>query len=330
MKGLAAAELFVLALLSCGLLSSLVWLLLTPRLLRAVDGWEAVRRHVAVFCLALAPLLTTTLLMLAALTPSLLSIVHPGLDHCLQHDDGHAHLCFLHPPQHAAHVLLWVAISSVSAWALAHALLHGLDLWRAHRRLRALIRSGSALDLPHATLIEDKELLCATAGLFFPRVLVSRQLLALLNPVQRQALLAHETAHVRRRDALSRLVAKALAALYPRAIRQRITHALELAAEQTCDEEAARVVGDRLTVAETILRVERAVAGRSASPIGVCSVGMQDSDVERRVETLLDLAQTRGSLRPLWLVVGVMVALLFLAADELHHTIESLLSPLLS
>lgn len=331
MSRLAAAELLVLALAFCAALSSLGWSLLVPNLLGRVSGWEAARRHTAVLALALAPALTTTLLLLSVLGPTLLSVLQPELDHCLQHDDGHAHLCFRHFPQHAPHALLWVMLAVALTWQAAHVVLRAVDLLRAHRRLRILLRTGSKAELPLATLVEGDVLLCAAAGFVSPRVLISRQLLEALSPVQAQVLLAHETMHVRRRDALSRLIAGVcIALLYPRALRVRIAQALELAAEQACDEEAARCVGDRLTVAETILRVERVLSRGFEPSIALCCVGMQDSNVAQRVEALLDCPQTLGSLHMMWATFGVGVVLLAFFANELHHTVESLLSPLLS
>ena len=329
MTTLAAAELFVVALVALCLVSSLVWSLLAGPMLNALESWEPTRRHTVAMMLACAPAISAALLALSAVAPSLLALAVPALDHCVAHDDGHAHLCFRHLPRHAPHALLWIIVASLTTWLAAHVLMHVADLVRAHRRLRGLLRTAT-LDDSGTVLLEGGFPFCAAVGLLVPRVMVSSGLLDELTSVQRQALLTHETAHVRRRDALSRLTGSALSSLYPCAIRRRIMEALELAAEQVCDEAAGGAVGDRMVVAETILQVERTVAGRAHTVLSTCSIGMHDSNIERRIESLVAEPATRGSLRVVWLAVALSIVALAVGADSIHHAVESSLSSVLS
>jgi beta-lactamase regulating signal transducer with metallopeptidase domain len=177
-------------------------------------------------------------------------------------------------------------------------------------------------------VLENDSALCIAAGLLRPRVLVSRGLLDALSPEQRDALFAHERGHTERRDALLRLTAGVLSRVYPHSLRRLLLDDLELAAEQACDEAAARAVGDRLIVADTILAVERASSEmpRELRPL---AVAMGQLAIESRVRALLDPPRQRGALRAVYGVLLVVVGALALQADPLHHAVESLLSSLL-
>jgi beta-lactamase regulating signal transducer with metallopeptidase domain len=178
------------------------------------------------------------------------------------------------------------------------------------------------------TIVETAQPVCFAAGLFRPRVLLSRGLFEALNPHERAVVLAHERAHARRRDALLASLVRALALVHWPGVGRWLVQEFEVAAEQSCDEEAARFVGDRLSVAATILTVERAAqyAAQPSPRPGPIAVAFGARAVERRVEALLVEAVPEPSLRPL--VIGIAVALLgvVIFADTLHHVTESVLS----
>jgi hypothetical protein len=76
--------------------------------------------------------------------------------------------------------------------------------------------------------------------------------------------------------------------------RAKVISALELAAEQSCDEVAASRVGDRLQVAEAILNVERLlqVGVSSLSPLAASFGG---DTVPQRVLALLEAPRRSGN-----------------------------------
>ena len=162
-----------------------------------------------------------------------------------------------------------------------------------------------------------------------PSIVLSRALLAGLSEPERQALIAHERSHVRRRDALTLVLGRALSFAYPSATRRRIDEAVEFSAEQACDEAAARAVGDRLTVAEAIVRTERMMCLVAVPPLGLVAVGMGAVAIERRVLALIDPPKSQGRLLAWFVPMLAVLTVLFLAGDSLHHAVESLLSPLL-
>jgi hypothetical protein len=112
------------------------------------------------------------------------------------------------------------------------------------------------------------------------RIVVSSGMLRALTSGEREALLAHETAHLRHRHHLYRMLATAVASLNP--LLAWLPRAVEYATERWADEEAAVSVGDRRVVARAL--ASAALAGRPRADGGL-AFGRQD--VGRRVSALL-------------------------------------------
>ena len=168
-------------------------------------------------------------------------------------------------------------------------------------------------------------LFCLSAGLFRPAVIISTGLQQGLTPLELQAVLAHEHAHTRRRDALLLAVARALGAFHLPRVARRLMEQLELACELSCDEAAAAHVGDRIAVADTIVAVERLVQGRS-HPVAVGFANFGQSCLETRIKALLDEPR-RGLLVPgAFTILGGLMLLALVCADPLHHATETLLA----
>ena len=96
-----------------------------------------------------------------------------------------------------------------------------------------------------------------------------------------------------------------------------------LTSEQACDEAAVRRTADRLSVAQTILAVERLV-GASHRDAHRAGAGIDGGSVGARVESLLAAPRPRTP-RRLILIPGLLL-LGVLATRPLHHEIEHLLS----
>lgn len=320
------AQLFVLAgvaFLAMGALVSAA----SVRAFRArLSRWEPRARHRALVLLAALPVLTAIVLLLSATLPSLAALIVPALDHCTVHDDGHAHLCFTHLPTVGIHTALLLGLVFVVSYLLLRAALASSSVVRAARVLGALARTGEQRHDLGVTVIDTLYPVCLAGGLFRPRILMSRGLLDSLTAEERAVVLAHERAHVRRRDALVASVVSALAVFHLPAVARWLVSELEIAAEQACDEEAAESVGDRVAVASTILTVERAAQDASTDLLGLVAVSFGQRGVERRVEPLLAEPAPPRSLRTPAAWVGVATVGVLVVADELHHLTESLLS----
>lgn len=133
-------------------------------------------------------------LALALVVPTALDVlgVHP--DHCDAHDHG-LHLCGVHGDVHPPLLVLGVVLAPLVA---VRSLVAARRLWRATMDLLALqalgARSGVVIEVP------GDAPLCLATGVLRPRVLLSAGLRARLGNPAVAAALAHEHAHLRRRD----------------------------------------------------------------------------------------------------------------------------------
>jgi Zn-dependent protease with chaperone function len=319
-------QLFLLAGIAFLGVGSLTSGLLVRACARQLSFWEPRARHRALVLLAALPVIAAMLLLLSASLPSLVSLVAPGLDHCRTHDDGHAHLCFVHLPKVGIDPELMLGLIFLLVFGAARAAFAISSTVRAVRALDALVRTGEERRDLGVTVIETAQPMCLAGGLWRPRVILSRGLLACLGENERAVVLAHERAHVRRRDALVASIARGLAAVHLPGVARWLVRELEIAAEQACDEEAACAVADRVAVASAILSVERAAQHAAHAPYVTATVAFGECAVARRVESLLAEAPPPGSLRGAIMWLGVGAAGLLGLADQLHHVTESILS----
>jgi hypothetical protein len=318
---LGFAELAALAaLVAAGVLSlasAAAWRLLRPRLARLHPALAARR----LWLLAAAPGLAPPVVLALCLLPGAL-----GADHCTLHAE-HVHLCLRHlaPAQGGPATLLAAGGAGGLAWLLAGGAFRLARARRDASALAACARNGLAPDV--ALLAADAPLsLCL--GALRPRIFVSDGLVRALAPDALAAVLAHERAHARRRDALRGVLARALSLPHLPRVRRELLAALALASERACDEAAAEGTGDRLLVAETILAVERLHAGEAAPRLLAASFG--DGAVPARVEGLLAEPAAPGDVRRAWLHAAAALATAIPLAEPFHHAVEHLLGVLLA
>ncbi|MEY9996889.1 Zn-dependent protease with chaperone function [Streptomyces sp. V4I8] len=159
----------------------------------------------------------------------------------------------------------------------------GRTLWRhgrvrrsAHRALAGLPATGVAVlpdEVPYAY---------ALPGGRRDRVVVTTALLARLEPAERRALFAHERAHLAARHhrflLAVRLAARANPFLRP------LSTAVAYTAERWADEEAARAIGSRRTVA---CAIGKAALVSRGTPVATLAGFAAPSPVPRRVAALL-------------------------------------------
>lgn len=116
------------------------------------------------------------------------------------------------------------------------------------------------------------------------RILASRAQLAGLPADERRALLLHESAHLRHRHHLYRLVTDLAAALAPQ--QRSVRAAVVYATERWADEVAAAELGDRAVVARVLARSGIRAAG-APRRWGVLAMAGRRSSVVPRVRALL-------------------------------------------
>lgn len=317
--------LFILAGLSFMALGSLAAALALRFGSRSLSRLDPKARHRVLVGVAAAPILVSALLLFAVALPSFVSLLVPELDHCSTHDDGHAHLCFVHLPRVPLSLPALLAVVFATSYVFARWLLSAVSILQASRLLRALATTAlpTAKDI---AIVETSQAVCMAAGLLRPRVLVSRGLINRLDADGQAVVLEHERAHIRRRDVLVVSLARLCIPLHLPGVGRSLVREIEIAAEQACDEETGELIGDRTTVAETILAVERLAQSTPNGIMPAAAVGFGASAVGRRVESLLQEPKAPCSLRPLMVALGAFTVAVLLGSKDLHHTAESLIS----
>ncbi|MEV6737828.1 M56 family metallopeptidase [Streptomyces sp. NPDC051104] len=151
------------------------------------------------------------------------------------------------------------------------------------------------------------------------RIVVSRGMLRRLGDAEREALLAHERAHLRGRHHVFQSVWRLTAALNP--LLRPVAVAGNFVLERWADEEAAERVGDRTVVAHAVGRAALASTGASR-PAALAATG---GVVPQRVRALLAPPPARRSLPLLagGLLLAVCCASLANAASDSDRMLDS-------
>ena len=130
------------------------------------------------------------------------------------------------------------------------------------------------------------------AGVIRSFILVPCGMIERLSQDEFRAMLAHELAHVIRRDALWKLVGQAVChVFFFQPLNFAVRHRLELDAEFVADEQAALLLGERSSLASCLTRMGEWIAVRPAVDVAPhpLATGMASfrSTLGQRVETLL-------------------------------------------
>ncbi|KUN82657.1 peptidase M48 Ste24p [Streptomyces bungoensis] len=212
-------------------------------------------------------------------------------------------------------------VAAVSALVLAGCLVSLVVAAVRQARHLVWVRRERA-DLPGETelVVVDDDVPLAFALPGAPgRVVVSRGMLHCLRDDEREALLAHERAHLRGRHHLFQSVWRLTAALNP--LLRPLAVAGGYVLERWADEEAAERVGDRRVVANAVGRAALASAGASRPP----ALAVTGGAVPQRVRALLAPPPARRSLP--FVVGGLLLTVcctsLANAASDSDHMVDS-------
>ncbi|MEV7043456.1 M56 family metallopeptidase [Amycolatopsis sp. NPDC051061] len=207
-------------------------------------------------------------------------------------------------------------VLSVLAGACAHTAV------RYARWIRALSRElDEHSPVAGVIILRGKEPVAFSASGRGGRIAISDGMLDALDPAERDALLAHERAHLRLRHHRF-LVAITLAATLNPLLRP-LCSAARFALERWADEAAAQDIGDRTVVAKAVAKA--ALAGRAEPRFALAATG---GPVPRRVSALL-AAPARclpAALLSATVVLGITgwsAQTVLDAATDLHQDLES-------
>ncbi|GEC02414.1 membrane protein [Streptomyces spinoverrucosus] len=185
---------------------------------------------------------------------------------------------------------------------LAVAVVCGRTLWRHARVRRRAHRALAALPATEvAVLPDDAPYAYALPGRGTrDRIVVTTALLHGLQPAERRALFAHERAHLAARHHRFLLVAQLAARANP--FLRPLRTAVSYTTERWADEEAARAVGDRRTVARAIGKAALVAQG---APVPTLAGFAAPGPVPRRVAALLGPAPATRTWPSVFTGVGV-------------------------
>lgn len=187
---------------------------------------------------------------------------------------------------------VYLAVAAASAVVLA---LNVVSLGRAAvRQVRHIVRARRECarlpgDTELAVLDDETPQAFALPGAS-GRIVVSRGMLRCLDGDEREALLAHERAHLRGRHHLFLTVWRLTAAVNP--LLRPVADAGAFVLERWADEEAAAQVGDRTVVARAVGRAALAASGASRG-VALAATG---GAVPQRVRALLAPPPARRSM----------------------------------
>jgi beta-lactamase regulating signal transducer with metallopeptidase domain len=262
----------------------------------------------------------------ATAAPSLMAWFGWATDHCQSHSH-HLHLCLVHSEPR-----LWLVMAGAAwlAWLSVRWAYWAFRVRTMTTELAALEALGSSefhigrqvVTVPGAPWI------CHAVGAWRSRIIVSASLRTCLDSDEFVAALAHERAHLERRDPLTRLLLSASGVFGLGWPFRAFLEAYIIAAEEACDALAANAVSDPGLVARALVKV--ASLRPNALPRGAEVPAFGEIHLERRVRVLLDnsgsIAGARGhALRAGLVVCAALTLVIAGASPSIHHAVETAL-----
>lgn len=311
------------ALLVAGALCGAAFWVGRPRLEALHPG----AREPVLIAWAASPWVLASLGTLGCFLPSLVDWLGGAPDHCGVHGSHHLHLCFHHADSLERSVAAGALGGLVALAGVAATVALAVWGWR-YLRLVGGLEALSEPDPGRGVLrVATRRPLALTLGLLRPQVFLSEGLEAAVSGEDLEAVVAHEAAHVARRDGLRKLGVATLSLPFPPPMRTLLMAEYAAVCEERCDLRAAEHLGEPARVARAILAVARLGEGcEHTMPAPACRFA--PGHVERRVRSLLTTSWAgRG---PRW-VAGFAATFLVcsiatsLISPHLHHGVESAL-----
>jgi len=195
-------------------------------------------------------------------------------------------------------------------------------------RVAACLADLTGRAVPRLTLIDHPDAVCFVQGSYSPRLVISRQLLAILDEDELSGAIAHELAHLRRYDLLSGYLAAACHhLLFFLPVSRYCYRRWREEREKACDDLAVHWTGHRLALASALVKVAQ-MAQRQPQAALACHLLTPGGSFTLRVERLLDpaaFALAPSAARYPWglIVIGAFLSSqLSLNYSAWHHHLE--------
>lgn len=268
-----------------------------------------------------APLWSSALIGAVTLLPGALGALGLWADHCLTQGAAHHHLCLVHLPHTTHSALIWACLGVMTCVLGARLGVSVFRLMRRRAMAASLVKmSHDSLYADNVRILEQEAPLALTLGWPEATILLSSGLLAQVTPKTLEVILAHERAHIARRDLGVAMLDELMATIWPARVKTLFLEALSFERERRCDELAALEVGSRRGVALAISEVVRLEVRQSALGMSIASAAALE-----RVDALLKPtpATTMGArVRPALL----LLSLIALGVGPIHSGVELLLN----
>ncbi len=247
--------------------------------------------------------------------PQLAEIVIPS--HC------HGDVCGIHTPSITLYSLFGGLVAIASALVtLGFLVIPLLSIKHYRHQFTALNRLSTSLVSTDYQLIENSAVLAWSAGFWKPKVFISQGLKSLLTEDELAVVVAHEQAHVARRDNLNKFILLWTTKFWFFKVTNTIREDFECACEQACDFASNQKVGNKLLVLSTIKKVFAATQRGNTAEI------KEQLFINKRIASLEDPSLAPHSLRYIFIVILFIMLLFCLVAfltGAYHLFIESIL-----
>lgn len=265
---------------------------------------------------AVLPLLIAVAVVAVLVGRSLL-----GVDHCDQHLE-HVHLCVWHGDPWSEHTIAATMVAFAAALFMVRSIALGVVV---RRRLRSIAQLRDASEVRDGVRwIDTNHALCFVAGLRRPEIYISTGAWNALARDERQAMLAHERAHVRHRDVV-RGLALDLLLLGAAPWVPRVRGTWDAATERLCDAHAAAETSGT-AVASALVKVCRiGLQGRLVPSFTPAAAALEDRVVAVLAAEPAGERAARRLRRGFALMAGSLVLAIVVHAGTIHHLLESTL-----
>ncbi len=284
----------------------------------AISSLTAAGQSRLYFVATLLPALAGVVLLFAALAPSFGWIA----DHYTTLQvHSHPHLCFDHPIG-SWPTMTVMALAAITFLRIAAALAkQGRALW-VGKNTQSALRIASREDCEqNLRIIPTKEPQAFVLGLFRPSLYITQGLLSGPHSAHAKAVIAHEQAHMQRRDPLRRFVAELALCCHLPKISTWLGGQHSRSQERAADALAGHAIGNREAVASALVALAKA---HLHAPVPQSATAFSGSEVSERVLLLLAPPGSRDwpSVTALTVLATFALAMSALQADAIHHQIE--------